>query len=738
MNEANLLERAVAAHQQNNLIDAEPLYRQVLAEDPDNIDAHHLLGLLLHQSNRNVDALELLTHAVALDHEIPELHNVLGLVQARLQQPEAALDSFQRALELDPAFPDALTNLSAMLQSQGHPQRALEAVRNAVARAPDDPNVHRMLGRFLQTENRHADAIEPLRRSISLEPGHVETHMLLGLACLAVRDFHAAGQAFMTLIHLQPGNPHAHYHLALAYDRLGDADAAAKGYLRAIELQPDYVEAHNNLGVIYHYQRRIGDALQHHQAAIAARPTHANAQANVGWDYWALGLVKKAITYYRKALELDPADYLTHSNMLMALHYLEEYSPEQIFQEHVRWADQHAKSYYPTNPPHLSSALVTRHSAIRTRLKIGYLSSNFREHAVSIFFEPIIRNHDHAHFEIVCYSDVPSPDAVTARIQNHTDHWHDTTRLTDDELDALIRSHSIDILVDLNGHIADNRLLVFARKPAPIQVTYLGYPDTTGLATMDYRLTDAWQDPLPPSPSPGPPGEGRGEGSPRTTETLIRLPNTAWTYDPWSEIPIPDPPSLSNNFLTFGSLNNLAKISPEMLKLWSQILARLPNSQMALLVHNDRFAEDYFTKSFAAHGIGRDRLQFHTHRPHLEYLNLFSTLDIALDTFPYNGHTTTLNALWMGVPVVTLAGQNHVARAGLGVLSTIGAAELIAHTRDAYTHIAVSLASDPDRLTRYRRSLRDRMKSSPLFDSPLFTRNLEHEYQKMWTRRHAT
>jgi predicted O-linked N-acetylglucosamine transferase (SPINDLY family) len=718
--EPDLLQRALALHQQGKLSDAEPLYRQAVAADPDDVDALHLLGLLLHQSNRNEEAEQLLSRAIAIDPEVPELHNVLGLAQAAQKRPDAALDSFRRALEIDPVFPDALQNISGLLQSQGRVDQAIELLEKAVATAPDSAAVHFVLGRFLHAQNRLQEAIEHLSRAVTIDPRHADAQMNLGLACIAIRDFHSAGQAFLNLTRLRPGDPHAYYHLGIAYDRLSDGESAIRCYLRAIELKPDYVEAHNNLGVIYHYRRRMGDAITHHKAAIAARPHHATAQANLGWDYWALGLVKEAITYYRKALEYDPTDYLTHSNLLMALHYLEENSPQQIFDEHLQWADRHARRLYPPTGP----SLRTQGSALSTRLRIGYVSSNFREHAVSIFFEPIMKHHDREQFEIFCYSDVPVHDAVTARIQSHADHWHDTQRLTDEQLDALIRSHQLDILVDLNGHIADNRLMVFARKPAPIQVTYLGYPDTTGLATMDYRLTDAWQDP-PASDA-------------FATEKLIRLPDTAWTYDPWSEIPLTDPPSLKSNFITFGSLNNLAKISPPMIELWAQILHAVPNAQLALLIQTDRFAETYFTETFAKLGIPRERLQFHTHRPHLEYLQLFSTLDIALDTYPYNGHTTTLNASWMGVPVVTLAGVTHVARAGLGVLSTIGVVELVTHTKDQYKQLAIALANDRDRLVNYRRSLRNQMKSSPLFDSARFTRNLEHEYRQMWTRRHAT
>jgi len=333
----------------------------------------------------------------------------------------------------------------------------------------------------------------------------------------------------------------------------------------------------------------------------------------------------------------------------------------------------------------------------------------------------MIAQHNHQAFEIICYSDLQFDDAVTERIRSHADVWRQTRTLSDHELDELIRDDQIDILVDLNGHIAEHRLLVFARKPAPVQVTYLGYPDTTGMSVMDYRLTDAWHD------RPGLTDRFH-------TEQLVRLPRSAWCYLPWTDVAVSEPPVLRSGLVTFGSLNNLAKVTPRAIDAWARILKQVPGSRMAMLVQNDRFAEGRLTALFAQSGIGKDRLVFHTQRPHKEYVELFSELDIALDTFPYNGHTTTLNATWMGAAVVTVAGETHVSRAGVSVLSTVGQFDLIAPDLDGYVRLAVELANDRSRLAELRRTLRPRMAACPLLDAAGFTANLEAEYRRMWQR----
>ena len=714
---AAALRQAVGLHQQGQLGQAEGLYRQVLSAEPENLDALNLLGILCQQTGRASEARDRLTAAIRIAPDVPELHNTLGLALGALGDRSGAIAAFQRALELNPDLADALQNLAAALGETGVHDQSITHLAHLTRVAPQRAGAHFLLGRSLHLAGRVGDAVDSYRRAVELEPGMDEAWKNLGVALLELGSYPEAAESFDRLARLWPKDATAEYHVGLALDRDGRAEEASKHYERAIALDPNYVQAHNNLGVIRHFQKRIGEAIEHHRTAMQIRPEHASAHANLGFDYWAIGRVDEAMAEYRRALELDRSDYQTHSNLLMALHYGEEHEPPRIFKEHLKWARQHAMRFEEQAKVSNRSAEADPTKTGR-KIHVGYVSSNFREHAVAIFFEPIIANHDHTQFEIFCYSDVQHGDEVTARIARHADQWRQTRSLSDEQLAQLVREDRIDILVDLNGHIAEHRLLAFARKPAPIQVTYLGYPDTTGLGTMDYRLTDAWHD------RPGMTDRFH-------TEELVRLPRSAWCYLPWTDAAVSDPPSLKAGHIMFGSLNNLAKITPRAIEIWARILHDTPGAKMAMLVQNDRYAEAYLTESFAKFGIGRERLIFHTQRPHKDYVELFSQLDIALDTFPYNGHTTTLNATWMGVPVVTVAGQTHVSRAGVSVLSTVGQLDLIAPDLEGYVKLAVELARDSERLRNLRWTLRAKMAGSPLLDAAGFTANLEREYRNM-------
>ncbi len=353
---------------------------------------------------------------------------------------------------------------------------------------------------------------------------------------------------------------------------------------------------------------------------------------------------------------------------------------------------------------------------------MGYVSPNFREQAISIFTEPIFDFHDHRAFEIVCYSDVKRPDAATARFRMAADRWVDTGGLTDAALAGEIAADGIDILVDLTGHLDGHRLLAFARKPAPVQVTYIGYQNTTGMRAMDYRLTDAWSDPP-------------GTTDRFHTEQLWRLPRAFFCYRPLNEAPaVNAAPVESAGRITFGSFNKIAKFNVPMLSSWARILARVPNSRLIVLAERSDNAVERARALFAEHGVAPGRVEFVGKRTRGRYLQLHHEVDIALDTFPFNGHTTVCEALWMGVPVVVLAEDTYVTRFGGSALVNVGLPELIAATADEYIEIAVQLAGDVDRLRVLRAGLRERMETSPLLDGAGFTRDLEAAYREMWSR----
>jgi protein O-GlcNAc transferase len=433
----------------------------------------------------------------------------------------------------------------------------------------------------------------------------------------------------------------------------------------------------------------------------------------------AQGDLDAAVTAYRQALTLDPDFADAHSNLLLCLHYRPDVDAAELFAEHQRWGEQHGAPL---------AAMIATHANARDpkrRLRIGYVSPDFRAHSVSHFIAPVLAHHERRHFEVYCYYNAHQVDATTERLKGLADHWRNIAHLTDAEVAALIGQDGIDILVDLAGHTAHNRLLLFARKPAPIQVTYLGYPDTTGLATIDYRLTDALTDPP-------------GASERFHTEALVRLSQGFLTYQPSAESPpVNALPTLGGDQITFGSFNNAAKLNTAVIALWAQILRALPHAHLILKAAQlgDADTAERFRQRFAEHAIAPERLQIlGAFASEGDHLKAYHGIDIALDPFPYNGTTTTCEALWMGVPVITLAGQTHAGRVGLSVLTQAGLSELITPTPEAYVERAIELAKDLPRLQALRQGLRARLAASALCDAHGFTQALETAYREMWER----
>jgi protein O-GlcNAc transferase len=354
------------------------------------------------------------------------------------------------------------------------------------------------------------------------------------------------------------------------------------------------------------------------------------------------------------------------------------------------------------------------------RLRIGYVGPTLRMNVIGLYLEPVLECHDRSAFEIVCYSDADRPDEVTARLRQHADLWHETAKLSDAELAAQVRRDRIDILVDLNLHMAASRLLMFARRPAPVQIAYLGYPTTTGLAAMDYAVSDVHLDPP-------------GAGEQFYTEKLLRLPETLWCYKPPQGCPqVNELPALSNGFVTFGSLNNFAKTNDGVMEIWGRILNAVPGSKLAVMLEGGAVGNPSVMARFAHFGITADRLLIFSSRPRLKYLELYHQIDIALDPFPCPGHTTNFDAVWMGVPIVTLPGQTTISRGGVTVLSNLGLTNLIASSREQYIQIAVGLSRDLQSLAKLRASLRERMRGSPLVDAVRYAKNLELLLRDAW------
>jgi predicted O-linked N-acetylglucosamine transferase (SPINDLY family) len=429
-----------------------------------------------------------------------------------------------------------------------------------------------------------------------------------------------------------------------------------------------------------------------------------------------VGEVDEAIAAYRHALELYQDAPATRSNMLLCMNYSPKLSRQLVADEHRRWGVMHGLGSSPQPP-------AMRHIEPGKPLRVGYVSADLCRHPVASFFEPILQNHNPNVVEAYVYNDTQRPDEITARMKHLTPRWTDWAGRSNALLEKVIRSEQIDILVDLNGHTELNRLQVFARKPAPVQVSYLGYPNTTGLMAMDYWLTDAWADP---------PGSEQWY-----TEKLVRLPRCFLCYKPPADAPLPEH-RVQQSSITFGSFNKLAKITDDVIALWARILAETANSRLTLKdsATADPSVCDAVRARLQKGGIDPHRVTLEAPRQRqIDHLSLYNSIDIALDTFPYNGTTTTCEALWMGVPVITLAGEPHASRVSLSILHTIGYAEWVAHSPDEYVRLAVKLAADTSRRTQLRQGLRQNMAQSSLMDAKGFVTALEAAYQQMWRER---
>lgn len=539
------------------------------------------------------------------------------------------------------------------------------------------------------------------------------------------------------------------YEMANALVAQGKLDHAIAHYERAISLKPDFAEAHNNLGntlvtqgrsdlAVAHFERALAlmpdarvhynlgnilrrsspiRAISHYQQAIALQPDVAEVHNSLAVSLVEQGEIDQAITHYERALSLKPDFAAAHSNLLHALHYSSSKDPAAVYQAHLEYAKQ-------VEAPLVALKLThSNERSFKRRLKIGYVSSDLRQHSVAHFIEPVLEKTDRDRFEIFCYSNHSQEDEVTKRLQSYSDHWRNIFRVADDLVASQIRNDQIDILIDLNGHTARNRLPLFARKPAPIQVTWLGYPNTTGLSTMDYRLTDGVADPC-------------GMTEHLHSEKLIRLPECFSCFKQPRDAPaVSRLPALEKGYINFASFNNHAKITPEVMSAWAAILRATPGSRLTLKSAGmgENAMQRTVRNKFAALDIAPARLELLGHdRSQSDHLARYRTVDIALDPFPYNGVTTTCEALWMGIPVVVLAGKTHAGRVGASLLSHLGLKELICQTIADYVDTATRLVSDLEHLAQLRRELRTRMMLSPLLDARRFTDNLEQAYLAMW------
>ncbi len=694
-------------------------YEEAGRLNPHDARSPFALGKLFLSQGKVEEAVEAFRAAVKARPAYAEAHNNLGVAWAQQERSEEAADCYRAALRLKPDYAAAHNNLGNVYLVRGQLKEAEASYRAALRCDGQYVEAHNNLGLALLEQGHYKKAEQSIREALRLRPDFAGALNNLGSALQHQEEIEEAVASFQEALRLQPSLGEAHINLALILGDTNQLAGAVDYYEKKLKFNPDSVEAHFRLGLGLQAQRRLREAREHFNAILKIRPDAPEAHANLGQVALREGNLEEALACFKAATVHASAYSGAHFNYFFCLNYSADYGPAEIFAEHTRWARQHADPLREEAKPYSNSRNEGR------RLRVGYVSPDFYAHSVSYFIEPVIQNHDRDRVEVFCYSNLIKPDPVTERIRARADVWRDIHLKTARQVCEQIREDQIDILVDLTGHTGRNRLLVFAQKPAPIQVTYVGYPNTTGLAAMDYRITDAYADPP-------------GMTEQYYTEELVRLPHCFLAYAPSADSPeVAAPPVLRKGHITFGSFNNVAKVVPNVVALWSRILHAVPGSRLMLkhFAFTSPDARERFTALFSGHGIAADRIDLLDFVPSVaNHLELYHDVDIALDPFPYNGTTTTCEALWMGAPVVALAGRAHAGRVGVSLLSNAGLTDLIAPDEASYLEIAVRLASAPEQLAQLRASLRERLRNSPLTDAASLTRALEGEYVRMWQR----
>lgn len=739
------LTEALGLHRAGRLDAAEQAYRAILDAEPGNADAWHLLGLVLsargqheagagyirhaielmpeaavfhrnlgtvHKDGADLDAASLaLRHSLDLAPEDPVAHNTLGTVQRAQGDMEAAMVSFLRAADLDPRYAEAFNNIGVTWNDLGEWQDAIETLRHAAELNPSYAAPLNNLGVVHNERGQWADATSVLRRAVLLEPGLAAGWTNLGIALNGQAELTESVMCHRRALDLAPNLAEAHSNLGQALCDLAQYDESEASHRRALELEPDSALVYTRLTRTLTEADRLDQAVEAGRRAIELAPERATGYCMLGIAYKKQGLLDEAMEAYRQALARDPGFASAHSNLIFAMYHHPGFTAAAIHEETRRWAATFA-------PEPAAVAPHTNEPTHERRLRVGLVSPDFRSHPVANCLLSVLEEHDREYFEFHCYSNTMREDVITSRMRVAADGWRTIAALPDPTLAEMVRADRIDILVDLAMHTGRNRLALFGLRPAPVQATWLALPGTTGLTQIDYRLTDAHLDP------PGASESGY-------TEESLRLPDTFACYHPLSDVtPGKGAPVSRNGFVTFGCLNKLAKVNAPLLASWAKILGQVPGSRLLLMAppgsQRERVVEGL--------GVGPERVEFADWQPRADYLRTYDRIDIALDTHPYNGGVTTSDALWMGVPVITLTGAPAHARNGRSQLASLDLLELATSTPAEYVAAAVKLARDTKRLAAMRKTVRAKMRAAPITDPVAFTRHLESALRRMWQR----
>lgn len=728
--------------------EAEAAYLRAVELDPSDAIAFHNLGHLHQLWGHWPQALMALEAATGLRPDFTEAWNKIAAIQLRLGKAEAALEASDKAIEicpggaagwfhkadalgrlnrweesraalektlaLQPVFPEAVNNLGLARKALGDLSGAAEAFQASLAQDPRFAEACVNLGQLTLDAHRHDEAFGWFRRGLENEPDNPQAHFGMGNFLHAVGRHDDAASHLRRALEIRPDFPEALNNLGNILLSLNRHGEGLEAFQKALRIKPDYHEAYANLGNL-HREAKFPDLAEASMLeAIRLKPDFAAAHSNLGNAYFDQGKLELALASYRRGIDLGQDDRDFIPNYLFSLNYSPSFSDAEIAEEHRRLG-QRKFDRLRESAPHDNDPDPER------KIRIGYVSPDFWMHPVARFMLPILEHHDRDRFEVFAYSSRYLKDGFSEECARRVDHWQEVHHLDDAALSERIRGDKIDILVDLAMHARDCRPGLFARKPAPVQTSYLAYVGTTGLEAMDYRITDIHLDPPGGPPSP-------------FHEKPLRLPRCWWTFQPPVRTTIPDvspPPCLENGFVTFGSLNNFVKVNEPVRDLWARLVAGIPGARLMIHMKESR-AREGLLEFLAARGLPPERVTLVGYQDGPSYMATYGKIDIALDPSPFAGGTTTFDALWMGVPVVSHAGERASSRGGLSILATLGRREWVASTPEETIAIARRLASDPGELASIRSGLRDALRASPLMDNKGFTREMEDLYRGIW------
>ena len=642
---------------------------------------------------------------------------VIASIYKKINDFPRAIEFFNRALLVKNDSPETLNELAVLNSKVKNSYDSLHCLKVALIIKPDYAEANNNMGRILTIDDKYTAAIKILQRAILIRNGYAAALNNLAFCYLHQTELEKALKYVEQSINLDPNNSDAVINKGAILGKMGDHKTAIIQFEKSIQLKTGEPIIYYNLAQSLNAVRRFDEAVRFFRKALILSPEFFEAYNDYGNAQRSLGFHSLALKSYNRTIILRSDFVKAHSNKNLCLNYSSQWSADYVYEQHLNFDRQFGEVAARV------SLEKPTDKGLNRPLRVGYISGDFRKHSVAYFFEPLLANHRPENVETFCYYNHSVVDEVTERLMQYSDHWRSINDVDDHTVIKRIGEDKIDILVDLSGHTAKNRLRVFSYKPAPIQASWLGYPNTTGLKAIDYRFTDIIADPL-------------GEADKVHAEILFRLPNGFQCYKGDETVSLnTELPYEENGFITFGSFNNLSKVTPEVIKVWSKILNAVPHSRLLLKAEQLTHNKMHYSALVKKEGIAEERIVLHGYESETQnHLGLYSLIDVGLDPFPFNGATTTCEALWMGVPIITLLGNRHVGRVGASILSNIGLNDFIAQDIDTYIEIATKVANDVNYLKDVRKNLRMRMQNSPLCDGFSFAKDIEVAYQDIWNR----